>query len=289
MIQGYAIYLRTHRETGKQYGGCVWGTKPNWTAEKACARRWRIEDKLGICGIFGGFESKIILFENRSNAPDMSDGLYRIRILADESAVVADIPSHLRLNKVSPLMQITNGMLRESILGLGGRRTHELHPGQAEEMGRKQGRIHAENKTGVCGRSLEKMRADWLLQPREVRVQNGRRNATSGRLASYRTSEHQSAAGKNGGTKSAPVRRAAGTGIFDSKVRLKGAKASGMQAKEKQTGIFAPGFDRSQGGRTVVEKRLGIFGRTPEQHRQDSQKAGRASALKRFLKTVAWG
>ena len=53
MIQGYAIYLRTHRETGMQYGGCCWWTKPQQTPEKACHVRWKVEDKAGIRGLFG--------------------------------------------------------------------------------------------------------------------------------------------------------------------------------------------------------------------------------------------
>lgn len=63
MILGYAIYLRTHRATGKQYGGMVWWTKPNQTAEKACMRRWKNQDRHGIHGFFGGFDSQIILRE----------------------------------------------------------------------------------------------------------------------------------------------------------------------------------------------------------------------------------
>jgi len=39
------------------------------------------------------------------------------------------------------------------------------------------GRKNAENKTGFCGRSPEKMTEDSLKQPRDVRVQNGKKTS----------------------------------------------------------------------------------------------------------------
>ena len=40
------------------------------------------------------------------------------------------------------------------------------------------GRKNAENKTGFCGRTPEKMTEDSLKQPREVRVQNGKKSTS---------------------------------------------------------------------------------------------------------------
>ena len=45
-------------------------------------------------------------------------------------------------------------------------------------VGKKGGDSNARNKTGFCGRSSEKMTEDSLKQPREVRVQNGRKTAS---------------------------------------------------------------------------------------------------------------
>ncbi len=186
MIQGYAIYLRTHLATGKQYAGCVWGTKGNWTAEKACMRRWRQEDRAGIRGLFGGFDSKIILSEKRSAAPQCSEGLYRIRIAVDENHVVNSIPITLRLNVAAPLSQLDVGFFNEEYHRIGGRaagrevkqragrcaaKTHKLNGtgfySSAEDVmtmrsqnGTVQGRRNAEDKIGVCGRSPEQMVID---------------------------------------------------------------------------------------------------------------------------------
>src|SRR5258708_28898728 len=121
MIQGYAIYLRTHRETGRQYGGCVWWTNSNGTAEKSCARRWKIEDRIGIRGLFGGFDSKMILTEVRSDAPEMSEGLYRIRIASDEQTTIDRIAADRRLNLINPLGVFGGLELREEFCRLGGR------------------------------------------------------------------------------------------------------------------------------------------------------------------------
>lgn len=209
MIQGYAIYLRTHRETGKQYAGCVWGTKPNWTAEKACASRWRVEDCKGISGLFGGFDSEIILSERRKDAPEMSDGLYRIRIAVDETKIIDAIPMALRLNLVSPLVQSQIGLMRDVTLGLGGRLQGPIQgrknaeSGQIQALGRIQGPKNAENgrRLGhIQGRKmaengqLASIRA--LPQTKDAQRIVGQKNVASGHLAQIsskggRSSAHQ--------------------------------------------------------------------------------------------------
>jgi hypothetical protein len=40
------------------------------------------------------------------------------------------------------------------------------------------GRNHAKDKTGICGRTPEKMTEDSLKQPRDVRVQNGKKSTS---------------------------------------------------------------------------------------------------------------
>jgi hypothetical protein len=47
-----------------------------------------------------------------------------------------------------------------------------------EMYGAVNGRRNAENKTGFCGRTPEKMTEDSLKQPREVRVQNGKKSTS---------------------------------------------------------------------------------------------------------------
>lgn len=136
MIQGYAIYLRTHRATGKQYGGLVWWTKPNGSAEKSCTRRWKTEDRDGIRTLFGGFDSKIILSEKRETSPPMSEGMYRIRMLVDEDTAVTGIPKERRLNLMLPLAQINHASIREDCTRIGG-----LLTGRANGLRNKESRI----------------------------------------------------------------------------------------------------------------------------------------------------
>jgi hypothetical protein len=168
MIQGYAIYLRTHRKTGKQYGGMCWWTKPTQTPEKACTRRWRAEDTTGIRGLFGGFDSKIVLAEQRSKAPACSDGFYRIRIAVDEDRTIQAIPARRRLNLLSPFVHLSLGFFHEEVARIGGY---------------TQGVINAQKGLGVCGRSpqqrIKDARKGNLALSGAVRAAGGR---TAGRL-----------------------------------------------------------------------------------------------------------
>jgi hypothetical protein len=208
MIQGYAIYLRTHRETGKQYGGCVWGSKPNWVAEKACIKRWRAEDLAGIHKYFGGFDSEIVLSEKRENAPEMSERLYQIRIAVDESAVVDNIPAEKKLNVLSPLTQIDRHWLTEEMARLGGKiggltagtKTYVQRLGifglpanQWKKIhsdgGRASGILHKKQKIGIFAPDYDKTAAGkiggkrtHLLHPTLAR-EWGLKNVASGHLA----------------------------------------------------------------------------------------------------------
>lgn len=241
MIQGYAIYLRTHHKTGKQYGGCVWGAKPNWSPEKACMRRWAQEDREGIRGLFGGFDSTILLTERRGDAPEMSERLYRIRIAVDEEKVVQLIASNRRLNLISPLS-----------LGLD---------------------FSGETQRAAGQKSL-------IAQSRKARAANGRKAAQTHKQngTGFYSKRHQAAAGKLGGHASAAKRAQLKVGIFAEGVRSRGGITSGNGAVQNQTGIHALGFDRGLGARTAMKRKTGLFGISAKQHSLNSQKAGQTTA-----------
>ena len=320
MIQGYAIYLRTHRKTGKQYGGCVWWTKATQTVEAACRNRWTAENRIGIGGLFGGFNSQIILSEKRNTVPNISDGLYRIRIAVDEAKIVEAIPEKLRLNRISPLAQLQLGLIREVTLGLGGRTTHARHPELAKLAGQRNGRKNAENKIGFCGRTSEQMKVDGRkggLIGGPIAGRNHFQNRTGffGWSAEQKK-EHQIKAGRIAGAKSKQTktgvhgltqeqRHAAGQ---KSLMQRKGVHSRTPQqmthdgrkgakiVKEQRLGFLAPGFDKTTGGRiggkTAVKtgqlaaareyaKKNQLGIYAPDFYTQRS--------LKQFLKTVAWG
>lgn len=146
MVQGYAIYLRTHRETGKQYAGCVWGTKLDWTPEKGCKRRWADENRNGICGFSDGFDSEIVFSERRADAPEMSDGFYHIRIAVDEAKAMEAIPEDRRLNKISPLIQLHPNWLDETIRAQGRKKSGQIskESGHMHRLGLRYWKIAAE-------------------------------------------------------------------------------------------------------------------------------------------------
>ena len=123
MIQGYAIYERTLRDMdcGPIYVGSVRSSKPNFDVQKACERRWKQEDRKGICGHKGNFDSRIIYSELRSDAPEMSEKQYRIRVAVDEHHAWENVPEEIRLNKIDPLIQSNLLVLNEEILRLAGR------------------------------------------------------------------------------------------------------------------------------------------------------------------------
>jgi hypothetical protein len=194
MIQGYAIYLRTHRETGQQYVGCVWGSKVNWVAEKACVKRWKYEDWLGIAGLFGGFDSTIVLTEKRVDAPAMSEGLYHIRIAVDEARVMEAIPTVLCLNKISPLLQLKPNWLNEEIRKLG-----------QQKAGRRNAVSGHMRRIGALGRT------------HAHQVAAGQANVTSGHI--YRVNAALTADDRHrivvlGGRAAVAAKRAKGTPIF---------------------------------------------------------------------------
>jgi hypothetical protein len=155
MIQGYAIYLRTHRETGKQYGGCVWWSDSAQTAEKACARRWKREDREGIAGLFGGFDSRIVLIEKREDTSKCSDGLYRIRIAVDEQKTIDTILPERRLNVADPLK------------GMG------LIPDTCVVGGQRGAKTCKHRGIGIFGMSLDQRRQAQRNQPREIQRATG--------------------------------------------------------------------------------------------------------------------
>jgi hypothetical protein len=245
MIQGYAIYLRTHRETGKQYGGMCWWTKPTQTPEKACKRRWRTEDMKGIGGLFGGFDSKIILSEKRADAPEMSEGLYRIRIFVDESKVVDRIPRKKRLNRISPLVQIQcTGEINAVVLAT------------AHQTMRDNGHYQKLKDSGHYVRNGEKQgRALWRNMSPEDRAIRSQRSHEIGlshkenKTAIFaRTSEQMEAQGRKNGM----LTKAAGVGIF------------GLTPAQK---ISASKL----GAQAAIAKKVGVFGRSPEQMSEDGR------------------
>ncbi len=232
MIQGYAIYLRTHRETGRQYGGCVWWTNSNGTAEKSCARRWKIEDRIGIRGLFGGFDSKMILTEVRSDAPEMSEGLYRIRIASDEQTTIDRIAADRRLNLINPLGVFGGLELREEFCRLGGRNAAQA----CKEKG-----------IGIFGLSEEQQKQNGFAslnnQPREIRAEIGKkcRDGKIGIFApGYDFGKGGRAGGSIGGRSKSPAKIAASLKNLPS-VEIK--RANGKKAKEQGTGIFSSGYD----------------------------------------------
>lgn len=240
MVLGHAIYRRTDPETGRQYAGKVWWTKPNWTAEKACARRWSREDKgNGMTGWHG----EIVSSEKRSDVPHMSDGLYHIRIAVNEGAEFDKIPPEKRKNKIHPLLQLSGASANESStrLGghLGGRKVKELGVG-----------IFAPEMRGVGGRI------------------GGRKNVESGHLRSV-----SAKAGRLGGLKTmelygnpgTPEGRTKGGRLgsrnqpYEEKVR--GGRIAGRITKEKGTGLFVPGYlQKGIGGRATNETTEGRKG-----------------------------
>ena len=219
MIQGYAIYLRTHRETGQQYGGAVWWSNPNQTPEKAVRVRWRREDHDGIRGLFGGFDSKIILAERRADVFECSDGAYHIRIAVDEHRVIESIPLAQRLNLFSPLVQLCAGFRDEALTRMAGR-------------------------------------AGFQAQSRTVRVAAGQK-ARDMSLGIFAPNFDRSASGIKGGSiggrSKSPAKMTAALRNLPSR-EIK--RASGIKAKESRTGIFAQGFDKGSGGRIGGRKNV---------------------------------
>jgi len=183
MIQGYAIYLRTHRETGKQYAGAVWGSNLSWVAESACARRWRYEDRKGIRGLHA-FDSVIVYQERRADAPPCSDGMYHIRIAVDEAAAIDAIPPHQQLNHVSPLLQLHLSSLSEEVLRIGGER--KARGGYAS------GVLHVKLKLGIFAPDYDKTAPGkiggvrtHLLHPNQAK-EAGLKNVANGHLSRIR-------------------------------------------------------------------------------------------------------
>lgn len=194
MIQGYAIYLRTHRETGQQYAGAVWGSKEHWLAKKACLRRWKEEDKAGLAGVFGDFDSEIILVERRADAPAMSDGLYHIRIAVDEAKAIEEIPTLLCLNRVSPLLQLNSKWLNEEIHAIG-----------RQKAGRHNASSGHMKRISALGRTPEHQRMAGLAN-----VANGHLE----KLNAATSQKERSRRGKLGGPASVAAKRAKGIPIF---------------------------------------------------------------------------
>lgn len=228
MIQGYAIYLRTHRKTGKQYGGMTWWTKPTQTAQRACRIRWQAEDRNGIRGLFGGFDSQIILSERRCDIPLCSDGLYRIRIAVDESAVVESIPVDVRLNKISPLLQLHGLALNEALLGVGGR-----------IGGRTQGRLNVEN--------------GHLLRLRPLQVAAGKKHQEN-KTGIFAPNFDRQKASQLGGVRAKELGAGIHAQTYDDHVRI--GRINGRKHKEKGTGIFAPGMQQRGGLAAVASGQL---------------------------------
>jgi hypothetical protein len=155
VILGHAIYRRTDPKTGQQYAGQVWWTKPNQTPERACARRWKTEDRDNG---MAGWISEIVSAEKRSDAPYMSDGLYRIRMFVNEAAEFDKIPPENRKNKIHPLLQLNGVSAREEMQAIGRRisgfknkknGTGIFAPGMAAKGGRIAGRTLVELKRGI--------------------------------------------------------------------------------------------------------------------------------------------
>lgn len=217
MIQGYAIYLRTHRETGKQYAGCVWGSKEKWTAEKACVRRWKYEDWAGLSNIFGGFDSKIVLAERRTDAPPMSDGLYHIRIAVDEARVMDTIPTALCLNKISPLLQLKANWLNEYIRRLG-----------QQKAGRKNAASGHMRRISALGRTPEHQRAA------------GNANVASGHIFRIATKVSCAAGGRIGGKAAVASKRAQGIPIFPVGVQQRNGFSTSHRRWHLARGIVNP-------------------------------------------------
>lgn len=249
MIQGYAIYLRTHRKTGQQYGGMVWWTTPTQTAEKACRIRWQAEDRRGIRCLFGGFDSKIMYTEKRTNAPVMSEGLYRIRIAVDEQKIVDTILPALRLNRVDPLMQLYGVSLNEAILGVGGRiggktqgrrNVENGHLARLRHLQQIVGCMHRDNHTGIFSPEFQDRR-------KQISRTTGIRMKKQGRGIHAQTQEE----------------------------RIQLGRISGQKHKMMGTGIFAPGMQAKGGHAAVISGQLAA--------------ARESAAIKRFLRTVAWG
>jgi hypothetical protein len=219
MIHGYAIYLRTHQLTGKQYGGCVWWTKRDWTAEKSCLRRWRREDRDGIRGLFGGFSSEIVLTKNRRDIPICSEGMYHIRIAVDEAAVIDAIPPAFRLNKTSPLLQLNSASTSEEIVRFANE-------------------IQRENNLGIYGITFEQKQAI------------GRKNYTNKVGLFNIAAEEWEKIHRAGGSKSGRKHKENGTGIFAPEARVK------MMAGVRRWHEQHPELDRLRGqkaGRQRVE------------------------------------
>lgn len=228
----------------------VFWTKPELTAIFCARRRWQEEDKKGIRGTHGGFDSKIVLSETRDECSECSEGLYRIRILVDESKVVDAIPVSLRLNLISPMMQCNVGLLKESTLGSGGR----TGAGARSTVARKIG-LHDPKHRGKGGRTARK-NGTGIFAPgaasRAGTISADRRRGTKIGIFSLSPPERQkvcSAGGLIGG------RIARETGQ---------ARALGLKHKQNSTGIF--GLSSAQRGDIL-----------------------KARHLRNFLKTVAWG
>ena len=280
MIQGYAIYLRTHRTTGKQYAGAVWGSKSTWTPEKAAAIRWRQEDKAGIRGVFGGFDSEVILSEKRSDAPECSEMLYRIRIAVDEDRIIMRIPQAVRLNLISPLVHLdprfaseemcraggrvsgaANGrkraqQLRETDPGYYARMRSQRDPAKCRAASRRSGTIvgNRNASSGHMRRIGQMIRGPEAIQRASAL---GRANVLSGHLAqvqaanALRAKENPEQAYQDAqerGRAAVAAKRANGLSLFTDEARSKGGKTQGpilgARMKAEGRGIF--GLTREQ-------------------------------------------
>jgi hypothetical protein len=110
-----------------------------------------------------------------------------------------------------------------------------------------QGRIHAQRKTGVCGRSKEKIVAD----------------------------------GRKGGFTQGPIHAKNKTGVCGRapEQMVKDSRKGGFATKERGKGIFASDYDRTKGprivGRLMKERGMGIFSLSKDQKRHISSASGR--------------
>jgi hypothetical protein len=275
MIQGYAIYLRTHRETGKQYAGAVWGSGSSWSPEKAATIRWKAEDRKGIRKLFGGFESKILLSERRDDAPTCSETLYRIRIAVDEDRAIMQIPSGLRLNIVSPLIHCHPLFANEETARANGRRMGAIN-------GPKSNITNKKNGTGIYGltqaQKIERGRKAGQTNLKSGFIQKlGQDSAKSGHIqrigALARTPEHQRAAGL-ANVASGHIYRVNAALTFEDRSRSGklGGTAAVASKRAKGIPIFPVEAQRKNGlqqgpvtGNRMVREKRGVFAQTPEQ------------------------
>ena len=166
--------------------------------------------------------------------------------------VVDCIPSALRLNQVSPLCQITQGLLKAETLGLGGRTTKANRVGifgftadQLAENGRKSIRIQKEKASGMYAPGVreEAARVGGQIQGRnntesghiqELGRIQGPKNTENGRRSGQKHFEQKTGIFKIGSKERTEIscrgiatNKKNGTGFFDSKVQAKNGRMAG--------------------------------------------------------------